>query len=90
MPRYVIQRTFQDGLQLPISEAGAQTALMVVDRNAELGVTWLHSYFTSDRKRSFCVYDGPDVAAVREAAERNNLPVDDVTEVRVLDPYFLV
>lgn len=89
MPRYVIERTFPEGLPLPVSEAGAQTALMVVDRNADLGVTWLHSYFTPDRKQSFCVYDGPDMESVRAAAERNELPIDRVTEVRVLDPYFL-
>jgi hypothetical protein len=90
MPRFIIQRTFEEGLQLPITESGAQTALMVVDRNADLGVTWLHSYFTPDRKKSFCVYDGPDIEAVRVAAQRNNLPIETVTEVRVLDPYFLV
>ena len=90
MPRYVIERTFPDGLALPIDEVGARKCLMVVDRNADHGVTWLHSYFTPDRKKSYCVYDGPSMEAIRVAARRNDLPVDNVTEVRVLDPYFLV
>lgn len=90
MPRYVIERTFPDGLGLPISEAGARAAAMVIDKNADHGVTWLHSYFTPDRKRSFCVYDAPNLEAIRAAAERTELPIDRVTEVRVLDPYFLL
>ncbi len=57
-------------------------------RNAELGVTWIHSYVTRDKSRTFCVYDAPDAATIRKAAEANGLPVDNITEVRVLDPYF--
>ena len=33
-------------------------------------------------------YDGPTPEAVRRVADRNKLPVDRITEVRVLDPYF--
>jgi hypothetical protein len=60
----------------------------VVDGNAAEGVTWVHSYVTGDKGRTFCVYDGPSPEAIRGAAERNGLPVDRITEVRVLDPYF--
>jgi hypothetical protein len=42
---------------------------------------------TPDRSKTYCVYDGPDAAAIHHAAEKNGLPVDSVTEVRVLDPY---
>jgi hypothetical protein len=60
----------------------------VVGRNAREGVTWLHSYVSEDRRRTFCVYDGPDPEAIRRAASHNNLPVAQITQVRVLDPYF--
>ena len=36
----------------------------------------------------FCVYDGPDPDAIRQAADRNALPLDRITQVTVLDPYF--
>ncbi len=39
---------------------------------------------------SFCVYDSPDSEAIRQAAERNGLPVDRITRVTVLDPYVYV
>jgi predicted amidohydrolase YtcJ len=88
MPRYLVERSFADGLQIPADEQGAKACRVVVDHNATEGVTWVHSYVTPDRRRTFCVYDGPSPQAIRRAAETNQLPVDRITEVRVLDPYF--
>jgi hypothetical protein len=88
MPRYLVPRTFPDGLAIPMTDDGANVCLNVVDGNANYGVTWVHSYVTPDRSKTYCIYDGPDPDAIRKAAERNGLPVDEVTEVRVLDPYF--
>ena len=88
MPRYVVERTVADGLQIPADEQGAKACMAVVDVNAEHGVTWIHSYVTDDRRKTFCVYDGPSPEAIRSVAETNQLPVDRITEVRVLDPYF--
>jgi hypothetical protein len=88
MPRYMVERTFPDGLAIPVNEQGAVTCLLVVDNNAQDGVTWVHSYVTGDKRKTFCIYDGPTPDAVRSAARRNGLPVDRVTPVSVLDPYF--
>jgi uncharacterized protein DUF4242 len=88
MPRYLVERTFPDGLQIPITDEGAEACLGVVSRNAEQGVTWVHSYVTDDKQRTFCVYDAPSPEAIRSTASANSLPVDRITEVRVLDPYF--
>jgi hypothetical protein len=59
MPRYVVERTFADGLQIPADEQGAKACMAVVEVNAGEGVTWVHSYVTDDRSKTFCVYDGP-------------------------------
>jgi len=88
MPRFLVERTFPDGLRIPVNEQGAMACGMVVDNNAKSGVTWIHSYVTPDLRKSFCIYDGPSPEAIRETAGRNNLPVDAVTPVSVLDPYF--
>ncbi|MCL5999484.1 MAG: DUF4242 domain-containing protein [Chloroflexi bacterium] len=88
MPRYLVERTFSDGLAVPANALGAQVCLTVIGNNAEDGVTWLHSYVTGDKQKTFCIYDAPTPEAIRRAASRNNLPVDKITEVRVLDPYF--
>lgn len=60
----------------------------VVARNWEAGVTWVQSYVSPDKKKTFCIYDGPSPEAIRSVAQKNSLPVDNITEVRVLDPYF--
>jgi hypothetical protein len=88
MPRYLVERTFSGGLSIPMTPEGATACTGVVDNNASRGVTWIHSYVTHDRRKTFCIYDGPDPDAIRTVAEKNTLPVDAITEVRVLDPYF--
>lgn len=88
MPRFVVERTFPEGLAIPVDEAGANVCLQVIGNNAEDGVTWVHSYVTGDKNKTFCIYDAPTAEAIHTAARRNSLPVDRVTEVRVLDPYF--
>lgn len=88
MPRYMVERTFPDGLEIPMTEEGATACLGVVERNADLGVTWVHSYVNEDKTKTYCVYDGPSPEAIRQAAERTGLPVDRIAKVSVLDPYF--
>lgn len=88
MPRYVVQRTFADGLHIPVMHGGAELCRQVVDRNAEEGVTWINSFVSEDKIRTFCIYDAPNPEAIRKTAARNELPVDQITRVSVLDPYF--
>jgi Protein of unknown function (DUF4242) len=88
MPRYVVEREFPDGLQIPVDENGARACLAVVESNLSDQVTWVHSYVSADKKKTFCIYDAPSPEAIRRTANRSKLPVNHVTEVRVLDPYF--
>lgn len=88
MPRYMVERKFPDGLNIPINKDGNNICSGVVARNAEGGVTWVQSFVSSDRKETFCIYDAPTPEAIHEAALKNALPINKITEVRVLDPYF--
>lgn len=88
MPRYIVERTFADGLEIPTNDDGAATCLQVVQNNAEEQVTWVTSYVTTDKTKTFCVYDGPSHGAIERAALANGLPIDAISEVRILDPYF--
>lgn len=88
MPRYLIERTFPDGFAVPKTDEGVQTCLVIVNNNALEGVTWVHSYVTTDKKKLFCIYDAPSLDAIREAADRNNMPIDNIVQVNILDPYF--
>jgi len=88
MPRYMVERTFPDGLAVPVTEDGAAAMLHIVDQNAEFGVTWVQSFVSEDKQTTYCVYDAPNPEAIRQAAGCNHLPVDQITQVSVLDPYF--
>jgi hypothetical protein len=83
MPRYIVERRFADGWPIPLDDCAG-----VLERNADDGVTWIESYVSEDRSTAFCVYDAPTPEAIRKTAARNELPVDRITQVRVLDPYF--
>jgi len=88
MPRYMVERQFPDGLNIPINRDGEKVCGGVVEHNATEGVTWIQSFVSADRKKTFCIYDAPNPKAVKTVAEKNALPVNTITEVRVLDPYF--
>ncbi|HKB84750.1 MAG TPA: DUF4242 domain-containing protein [Ignavibacteriaceae bacterium] len=88
MPRYLILRSFTEELGITGTAEGAEECLKVVNNNMMDEVTWVHSYVTGDKKKTFCIYDAPSPEAVRRAARRNNLPVDRIFEISVLEPYF--
>jgi len=88
MPRYLVERVFQDGLQIPLDDSGAQVCQTVIASNLADETTWIHSYVSADKQKTFCIYDAPSPEAIRRTATRNGLPVERITEVRVLDPYF--
>lgn len=86
--RYMVERTFPDGLNIPTNDEGKNLVTKVVEKNGQVGVTWVQSFVTPDKKKTYCIYDGPNEQAVRDAAERNGLPIDSIVPVSVLDPYF--
>ena len=89
MHRYLVERSFPDGLSIPMDKVGTDMCLTVVSTNAEDNVTWIHSYVTLDKKKTFCIYDAPSPEAIRKSAKKNGFPpVDNIIEVSVLDPYF--
>ena len=79
MPRYLVERTFPGSPELAVEA--------VVERNVDDGVTWMHSYVNEDTGTMLCLYEAPSPEAIRRAARRSDLPVDRITQVRVLDPY---
>ena len=88
MPRYIVERAFPDKLTIPVNKDGEGICGGVIALNAEGGVTWVQSFVSSDKLKTFCIYDAPSPEAIHEAARKTKLPVSNVTEVRVLDPYF--
>ena len=81
MPLYLIERTFADALE--VSPEGAASIMRI---NDDVGVRWLYSFLSADKKKTYCLYEAPSVEMIREAAQRNGLPADVVIEVDELRP----
>jgi Protein of unknown function (DUF4242) len=88
MARCVVERTFPEGLHISAVDGRAELCRGVAERNAEEGVTWISSFVSEDKPRTFYISDALSPEAIRKAACRNELLVDQITRVRVLDPYF--
>lgn len=88
MKRFLVERDFPDGLNIPINSEGSELCLNVISKNLEDNVTWVHSYVTKDKKKTFCIYDAPSKKAIKRSGEKNEIPVGKISEVSVLDPYF--
>jgi hypothetical protein len=76
MPLYVIERTFAEQLELTTDDVK-----LIEDVNAEEGVRWLFSFLSADRRRTYCLYEAPSASAIMAAAERANIPADEIVEV---------
>src|SRR5579859_2572434 len=77
MPLFVIERTFAEQLDL-----NGDDVKLIEEINADEGVRWLFSFLSADRRRTYCLYEAPSAAAIRSAAERANVPVDEIVEVQ--------
>ena len=77
MPLYIIERTFAEQL-----DVGDGDVRLIEEINADEGVRWLFSFLSADRRRSYCLYEAPTPAAIRQAAARANLPADAIVEVQ--------
>jgi hypothetical protein len=87
MPRFLVEREFPDPLAIPVNADGRKALDGVIATNAELGVNWVQSYVSPDKRLTYCIYDAPSPEAIREVGAQNGLPVGRITQVSVLDPY---
>src|SRR3954466_15190688 len=76
MPVYVIERNFAEQLDMSSDEVN-----LLEEINADEGVSWLFSFLSADRHRSYCLYEAPSPDAIIAAAKRAGIPADVVTEV---------
>lgn len=76
MPLYIIERRFAEQIELT-----DESVRLIEEINAEEGVSWLTSFLTADRQRSYCLYEAPSPEPIVAAAQRAGLPADVVTEV---------
>jgi Nickel responsive protein SCO4226-like len=76
VPLYIIERTFAEQLELT-----GDDVKLIEEINADEGVRWLFSFLSADRRRTYCLYEAPSPEAIRAAAQRGNIPADEIVEV---------
>ena len=85
MPLYVIERRFAELLELHGDDVRMIDAI-----NADEGVSWLFSFISADKLRTYCLYEAPSPEAIVEAARRANVPADEIVEVSKFVPAELI
>jgi hypothetical protein len=76
MTLFMIERNFAEELNLT-----AEGARSVGQINAEVGVKWVHSFLSADKRKTYCLYEAESAEAIREAARRAGLPADVIVEL---------
>jgi hypothetical protein len=81
MPKFIIERNFADKLEL------TKNAVDNVNRvNDDVGVKWIISFLSADKKKTYCLYEAPSEEAILEAARRAGVPADVITVVSEIGP----
>jgi Protein of unknown function (DUF4242) len=81
VPVYMIERNFAD--QLSVSPEAADNIKRI---NGEVGVQWLISFLSADKRKTYCLYEATSPEAIREAARLAGVPADVIIEVGELRP----
>ena len=76
MPLFLIERNF--AAELMIDDAAATHVKKI---NDEIGIQWLYSFLSNDKRKTYCLYEAPNADAIRLAAQRLGVPDDAVIEV---------
>lgn len=76
MPLFLIERNFAEEVKL--DEAGF---LEVQRINDDVGVQWLFSFLSADKRKTYCLYEAPNEEAIRIAARRASVPADVIVPV---------
>jgi hypothetical protein len=83
MPRFIIERNFAEKLELAAWKAGNERIERI---NDEVGVKWIFSFLSADKRKTYCLYEAPNAEAIRNAAARANIPADVITMVDEVNP----
>ena len=76
MPIFMIERQFVDQLSPTIEDAEEINAI-----NDEEEVSWLMSFLSADKRKTYCLYEAESPDAIRRAAERAGIPAGAITEL---------
>ena len=76
MPMFMIERNFVEEVD---PDALDKAGIRLV--NDDVGIRWLYSFLSADKKKTYCLYEAPSPEAIREAAARLGIPADVIIEL---------
>jgi hypothetical protein len=83
VPLFLIERNFAE-----IVQTNPETEALIKAVNDEIGIQWLFSFLSADKRKTYCLYEAPNAEAIRAAAQRLGVPADTIVEVgSELGPY---
>ena len=68
MPMFLIERNFAEQLEMD-----SATAAQIKEVNTDMGVNWLFSFLSADKKKTYCLYEAPNADVIRANAVRLNI-----------------
>ena len=81
MALFVIERNFAEQLDPDVLDyAGIRLV------NDDVGVRWVYSFLSADKKKTYCLYEAPNSEALIEAAARLGIPADVIVAVEQFGP----
>jgi hypothetical protein len=81
MPKFIIERNFAEKLELTKHDVDNVNRV-----NDDVGVKWIISFLSADKRKTYCLYEAPTAEAIREAARRAGVPADVITIVDEVNP----
>jgi len=81
MPLFLIERSFAE--ELLVDDAMAAEVKHI---NDEIGVQWLYSFLSADKRKTYCLYEAPNAEAIRASAKRLDIPADVIIAVSEMRP----
>ena len=85
MPLFLVERNFAEELEISAADALGIQAI-----NEDVGVSWIYSFLSGDKRKTYCLYEAASPELIMEAARRANIPADVIIAVDQLDPRALI
>ncbi len=82
MALFLIERNYAEQL----ADFTKDGYLQVKDVNDELGIQWLFTFLSADKKKTYCLYEAANPDLLREQAQCLGIPADVIVEVTKQSP----
>ena len=81
MALFLVERDFAEALDLD-----DDFVERIVAVNDDVGVRWVYSFLSADKRKTYCLYEAESEDAIIEAARRSNVPADVIIRVDQFQP----